>query len=351
MFRIGLKNTAKYTPTAEYPARYAIVTLSYGSSGAVQKIYLRQGENPDYLMRPGDQINVTINGATYNPATRNAATRFSPYNLTAQGFKDGTSTGGAALSGHPQLTQRGGVFVDYPTQTGAFFQWASTGTGLRRAYHPTSPVADGYTPPPINLFPGANTTANTWWSSLNADNETCPTGYRRPNDGSESGAVVNLTESQQGTNPATATNNNIINSQMRQSLYNKPHTGGSTIHYSGDGSNIVQGFYADGYFDRRPIDNNSTVSGSSATAAYRGMLFFNPTHDSQASLFFPQAGYRDATGGLIDQAETAYYWSSSAEKAGEDDVFSSWHMLFHDIQVYQYRNGRSMAYNIRCVRE
>ena len=53
------------------------------------------------------------------------------------------------------------------------------------------------------------------------------------------------------------------------------------------------GFYADGYFDRRPIEQNLIngdliqygVTIKSANAAYWGCIFFNGVK----SLFFPQA--------------------------------------------------------------
>lgn len=76
---------------------------------------------------------------------RNAAARFSPYNLTAKDFKDETGINDAAA--FVRLDYKSGAFVDYPSQSGAFFQWglrltddASINNGIspfyRRAFNP-----------------------------------------------------------------------------------------------------------------------------------------------------------------------------------------------------------------------
>ena len=57
------------------------------------------------------------------------------------------------------------------------------------------------------------------------------------------------------------------------------------------------GFYADGFFDRRPIKMGSAdgryhycVSSGNAQAAYLGILVYNEANN--ASVFFPSAGRR-----------------------------------------------------------
>jgi hypothetical protein len=332
IFRIGLKST--YTATEQYPARYAVVTLTYGIPAVTQKIYLRQGEDPDFLMRYTDPINVSFASGSYVMPNRPAAAKFSPYNLTAPG--------GAFDAAVPL---RGAAFTEFPTQAGAFFQWASSNQ-TRFAWAPTGAVTGTWGSPVI--------AANTFWSPPATDpqsliHETCPriytlsTGllasFKRPNDGSESVVVSNVTDAS-----ATQSNNNIINSEMRQSLYLNPRTARERVAYSSAGSNMAWGYYADGFFDRRTITGNSTVS-SSGNVAYRGVLFFNPASDSQASLFFPVPGDRTGGGTLQSTGISGFYWSSSSIA-----ITGSWQMDLSNIEVYQYDNGRGIGYSIRCVR-
>ena len=277
MFRIGLRS--HYTPTLEHPARYAVVLLEYTYSGATryQKIFLRQGGDADYLMLPTDPIN------TGGVSGRLAAVMFSPYNLT------GTNLDAVANPG---------VFTDYPSKAGAIFQWASGTNPDRRRYawnahslnQPTgwSPLAGVY-----NL-----------WNVATIDNETCPVGYHRPSDGSTSSYESSAT---------------VANSEMRQSLFNKP---GAGVNYVSEVSNSLWGYYADGYFDRRrPMDTSGSilkaaVAHGNREVAYIGRLFFNPLENSDrynASIFFPAAGQRfHDTGMLTATGSYGYYWSASA---------------------------------------
>lgn len=96
---------------------------------------------------------------------------------------------------------------------------------------------------------------------------------------------------------------------------------------------IKYGFYADGFFDRRPIVERDMIDGiergsgkvskykgvslDTTEAAYGGVLIFNP--DNNASIFFPAAGRRWHTDGSLEYAsETGYYWSSSAAPGWTD---------------------------------
>ena len=104
-FRVGLKTT--YTPTPTAPVRYATLVLSYGNPVKVQKIYLRQGEDPDYFV-----------GTDH---------KWSAYNLTAVGCPSGVTL----------LSSAGdAVFTEYPSQGGYHFQRNSL-----RAIHPTETIS------------------------------------------------------------------------------------------------------------------------------------------------------------------------------------------------------------------
>lgn len=115
-FRIGL--TSAYTPTASLPARYAVVLLRYGTPAKNQLIFLRQGEEADYMARG------------------TGAPKWAVYNV-----------GSAA-----------GTFMSYPSQAGWFKRW-TTATTL---YAPDGTVS-----------------WNT--ESTSAIANVCPAGYQIPN--------------------------------------------------------------------------------------------------------------------------------------------------------------------------
>ena len=231
VFRIGLQKTFDAYHVDNNPARYAVIELWYANHTKMQRIYLRQGEGPDYLMN------------RYAPDNRSAAVKFSPFNLTADTKNTAISASNPAK------------FTEYPTQVGAYFQWASNN---RKHYawapHTTSvPNWDYY---------GAN-----WDSS----HETCPDGYRRPSDnGNDEG-------------------------EIRQSLWSE-----SIKNDVSNTKNYQYGYYADGFYDRRPINRtggtNGIVAEETEEIAYGGGLFYNPT--TNASIFFPITGYRDQNSGM-----------------------------------------------------
>jgi|GEM_PF-6154054 len=267
-FRIGLTGTQP----AGTPPRYGLVLLTFGNNKYRHRIWIRQGEEPDYLMRPRDTNmtgDVVPSGAT---SSRPNAKKFSPYNLTDPGKNTETTYANA-----PNLGTGGGRFVDYPSKAGYHFQWG----GNTKAFHPTNAIS-GWSPG------GSGNTWNVAW-------ETCPTGYRRPTD-------ITTT----GTN----------NSEYRQSLW---ITGVGAANPSNENyDNVIYGYYADGYFDRRQIVQGVTatpalltaVASPGAEVAYRGMLFYNQFNN--ASLFFPVTGFRNNTTGALDQAgKSGHYWSLS----------------------------------------
>ncbi len=290
-FRIGLKNA--YSSTTD-PARYATVVITYANNTKAQLLFLRQGHDADYLFRQGDKDK----SGNAIADDRLFAKKFSPYNLTAT-ILDQT------------VVAKGGKFTAYPTQAGAFWQWANT-TYIRYAWSPIGTIT-GW----------SATDPSGYWDALEADHETCPDGYRRPNDG-----TINWNNS----------SGSVSGSEFRQSLYLSPKTGTLS-----DGSNMVFGYYADGYFDRRSISSNTTVSINALDVAYIGMLFFNPT--SNASLFFPAAGNRNSNNGVLNNAgSNCYCWSSSTNSNK-----NSWYLDLSSTKVNQYFSVRAFGFSIRCV--
>lgn len=351
LFRIGLKTTwnadastgsDNYSSTV--PARYAVIVLSYGTNyGSHQKIFLRQGHEADYLMRNGDAATSVASGWD---GVRDQCVKFSPYNLTHPDLKSDPALDWTDIANHPRIPARASLttadapdyFTDFPSQAGAFFQWAvdPTMTAIngnaytfyeRRAYHPTAPataITDWNTD---YTFPNAN----AYWQQhattpLETTNETCPPGWRRPNDGSMTAAV--------------GTSNNVAASEYRQSLWLNPQNSTTSSL-----DNSAWGYYADGWFDRRAITSSSTVAAGTSTVAYRGRLFFNP--DTNAGLFIPAAGYRYTSSGQLSYAGSGgYYWSSSANSTSY-----GWALYVYSSVASRGYNDRSDGGSVRCVPE
>lgn len=326
-FRIGLTDT--YTPTADAPCRYGVIVLSFGDHSYQSKIYIRQGEDGDYLMRPQDPII----GEEYNSPSRPQARKFSPYNITSQEYIDGTKTGGYSIDDHSQLVRRGGVPVEYPSQAGALFCWANTGRP-RWAYHPVNPNGYDSDHRIVGWVQESNYKYN-FWEYYGPDHEVCPPGWRRPNDGS-TGAVVPAPGSFEG-------------SEVRQSLFFDYKTGYMTR------QNSLLGYYADGFFDRRQIvtsvcdTEGSAVSYENANVAYLGRLFYNPYTNS--SIFLPLAGYRNDQYGLLF---TAGYWGNyqtSSLESASSSLWSEWVLSLWTTSPWMGELKARSAISLRCVRE
>lgn len=308
-FRIGLKG--KYTPTVAEPARYGVILLTYNNDSQNTLLYLRQGDEADFLMRRTDPTEngtlTTPNGAgEYRPI----AAKFSPYNLTAEGFRNGSVT-----AQYTQLAVNGGTFTDYPSQAGALFQWAIS-DNIRYAY---SPVGD------FGVWSAAN--AAGFWETLRDAHETCPLNWRRPTDGSISG------------NEAANTDAIFEISELRQSLWiNPPETS------IGDAGNSLWGYYADGFFDRRAISSNRSVRNSEKSAAFIGNLFYNKYNN--ASLFFPAPGIRHYSSGVLNNIGTlGYYWTSSVS-SGTNARF----MYLDSEKAMMHNSNKPNGISIRCIR-
>ncbi|MDR1372354.1 MAG: hypothetical protein LBJ17_04400, partial [Dysgonamonadaceae bacterium] len=321
-FRIGLTSTIadKSAP------RYGRILLTYGGTNKKQQfLYIRQGEEADYVFRPEDTY-IDPNAGTQG-ISRSLAKKFSPYNLTAPELPDGSPY-------YKDIDVNGGEFVKYPTQAGAFFQWASS-VHPRRAYHPTNPlgVPNNWETNYLGYF----------WNNLGATHETCPVNWRRPNDG--------ITNKDQDNVYSTSdyTANNIYKSEMRQSLYAKPKNGTDKITET---AGRALGYYADGYFDRRAIVNgvgdsrlsNSAVSVSTKDVAYIGTLFFNAA--SGASLFMPAGGHRSGLGQLYYSGNEGFYYNSSAF-----DSTSGGGLVLSKSEVYHISYNRPFGFAVRCVKE
>ncbi len=349
-FRIGLasefNNQNGYNELTN-PARYATVIITYADEAKKQLLFLRQGHDPDYLFSVTDPYGNDQTAWASAPNWRPSAVKISPYNLTASKLIDGSLLGGQSIKNHPQVGPRDGVFTEYPTQAGAFWQWAKPTTFSdindkfsRRAYHPSNPYA-----PFKNSGLGINDDWNNYnkfsapyefWSSGTAPNrimdiqETCPVGYHRPTDGITSGSNHS---------------GEVIDSEFRQSFFVSP----PVKEASTATPNEIWGYYADGYFDRRTLtppagakDGASAVENTSANVAYVGKLFFNPT--TKASVFLPAAGHR--TGALAGAGRAGTYWTSSATFSS-----SAWYLFFGTDGSSIVNFGRTYGYNIRCVKD
>lgn len=334
LFRIGLKNKWSNNPAynaTTKPARYAVVAISYKNNTLFQKLYLRQGHEADYLMRPGDP---NSSGATVVDNNRSYARKFVPYNLTHPDLKSGYNMGGGNTVNHPTIPLRNSIpegtyenyFTKYPSQAGAFFQWAN-GNYQRMAFHPVTDV---------RITAWSSNRPDGYWDTLEAIYEACPPGYRRPNDG-----------------PTNSDNTgSYARSEMRHSLWCNPPSGNST----GNVSNSVWGYYADGFFDRGKITmstavlgsvDNSAVSPATGAVAYVGHLFFNPT--TNASLFLPATGYRfsttDSRGRLEATGGSGNYWTTSST---DNTVSSASLEILSSIAKMSMRPA-GQGNSIRCV--
>jgi hypothetical protein len=313
-FRIGLKSKYEPDPFSDRPARYALVLLSYNGNSKHQLIYLRQGHEADYLFRNSDP-----------GFSRTLTKRFSPYNLTA-------TTIDAKLDipdAYPEVNLA--KFTTFPTQPGAFFQWANnTASYIRWAYNPHSTTVSNWG----GDLPGFA----THWISLSTTNETCPPGYRRPYDGRIDGNA-------DGT---------AANSELRQSLFQIPKNGlyNNIDHFE----NCMWGYYADGFFDRRSLANNGTsVAIGTNDIAHIGRLFFNSLSGSDrygASLFLPSGGTRYPTAGgpLGDRfGKESGYWTTASD-ATSGGVYLRLENS-PNVHVGPWYTPKGMGNMIRCVKK
>jgi hypothetical protein len=338
LFRIGATSTNPNATDAAYKypngsngkaPRYATIKLTVGSTNYT--LFCRQGESADYVLRNGDPVS----GGTIT--SRTLAAKFSPYNLTDAALSDDVST---PVAQH-QTAINGGKFVDYPTKAGAFWQWGTdkqTTSGtytdfLRMAYHPTNPATDAVADWDSDyIYENANFDT---WNEFTGDDllETCPSGWRRP-------IVMDNSITEPMTTPPAS------GSELMQSLFFTTFDGHSS---NANGGNYRYfGYYADGYFDRRPIENtnarnNTAVSVTTKDVAYIGELFTNPV--TNASLFVPAVGRRRSDDGvLLSSGNGGRYWSSSTY-----DSNNGWYWGIDSDRAYQFDDLRTSGNAVRCV--
>lgn len=333
-FRVGMRSKlSQLNPDYSTQPRYAVITITHTEGPTT--LYVRQGEAPDYVMRRNEPGTTMV--------SRPVAIKWSPYNLTAQAFVDGTNSGGTSVTGHPQPAVNGGVFTKYPTQAGAFFQWAVPTTNtvqIRRAFHPFNPqgqFSGTYGEANGNnwFFRSPVTGIEGFWPTLKTTNETCPPGYKRPNDGPIDKGVP-----RDGSQTSE--------SEVRQSLFLVP----PMIATESRLENCKEGYYADGFFDRRRITDymglsNLRVAGN-AEVAYLGSLYFNPA--TYAAIFLPHAGRRYFQNGILQPGTGSSGWYSTSTKVDKDDF---WFLVIGDTTygsstIY---GSNGIAISVRCVQE
>lgn len=406
-FRVGWKTANTSDASGQdnlKKPRYATIFVKHEASEDWEpgnRIYVRQGEADDYVMRPEDGIGqgplFEINQA------RTQARKVSNFNLTANQFLSESNK----ISQYYDLSVKGAKFVKYPSQAGSMFQWYSP-TNPRRAYNPAYPDntnlgsnwSNDWSPRPI--WDNGTGDGVTW--NMKANYELCPEGYHLPSDGytnqvSYNGLYPNFNrldnsyafmyQSDYLGNQTTPTDNKtqIQYSEWRQSIWANPVAGdvgewtgpldtypdrivqryNTSPAYNEDvdvEKNIKQrfGHYADGYFDRRPIRrqvdgttsaSRYSVASSTAQVAYPGVVVYNPTN--KASIFLPSAGRRSPNndlGLLFYPGETGYYWTSSAsapfQNTENTNVWSQEHNRWKPGSV---STTSLHAASIRCVRD
>jgi hypothetical protein len=205
------------------------------------------------------------------------------------------------------------------------------------AFHPTTPVGA------VPNFDADYTYGETWADYTGDDYlETCPAGWRRPTVGSVT--TSHFTQYAYG-------------SEVMQSLFY--NTFDNYAETPNRDNYRYWGYYADGYFDRRPIESannmdtdcaNTAVSTRSKNVAYIGVLFTNPANN--ASLFAPAAGTRFTmeNGARYVSGVAAYYLTSSNYDWG---AAWSWEIDTRPVPSVSRQNFRQHAtpLSLRCVLE
>lgn len=315
-FKVGMKS--KLASAVSQP-RYGLIAVQHPRG--VHLIYVRQGEEADYVMRPWDECKYP--GATSQRyAMRLNAVKVSPYNLTDLEYGTGRVNKGV----------RGYDFVQYPSQAGYYFQYGTT-----YAF----PIGVDN-----NTMPGFNDNASNWSSNV----ESCPMGYRRPHDGLPPALVA-------------INNGKVDGSEVRQSFWLYPLDG----HAQSDNSNQYRGYLADGFFDRRPIkDGLSTLNKATLIRvsennnhAYSGMIVYNPK--TLASVFIPEGGscgtsFNDSSRTAVDGSFGGFWTKTSIGQSagwlvnfGDNPVGSS--ITNVPVVFDNYTGDKNFGWSIRCIKD
>ena len=125
-----------------------------------------------------------------------------------------------------------------------------------------------------------------------------------------------------------------------------------------DAVNYTIGYYADGFFDRRPMKTKQltddiidfAVSVDNAEIAYRGIVIFNDV--TKASVFFPMPGRKAAGWGVLQEpGNRGYYLTASSGPSNYDTSQSVWKMSVGKFPPlgFQYRLP-NYGESLRCVK-
>ena len=305
-FRIGLKST--YNASNENPARYALLAITWNNGNDVQFLFIRQGEDPDYIMRPTDIYGDEQAWAS-GPIWRPEANKVSMFNLTAETLDMQCS--------RERDSENPSRFTDYPSQVGAFFQWAND-VNVRYAYSPMK-----------NASPWNYSWPTGYWSELASTNESSPVDYPLTY-----GGTVNFRRMTNGiiTGPATP---DVKSSEAAQSLYYTPY---SSV------DNMIYAYLADGYFDRMEYSDNNGVNINTEEAAYWGQLIYNPI--SKASIFVPYSGYISGRAGeYVSAGVYINMWTSTSENTSTAIIWN----FNNQNGGGMYNNARAAGFTIRPV--
>ncbi|MCD7969942.1 MAG: hypothetical protein LUF87_06270 [Alistipes sp.] len=337
-FRLGCTG-----PNTGAAPRYARVKIVWDGDDDPDKnhyLYLRQGEQDDYLMRPTDPAadnSLSLVNGQYRPLS----TKYTVYNLTSEEYLNGTKTGGTTIDTHSQLGGSGpytdenrtySAFTEYPTQTGGFVTMHARDF-LRYILHPINgtPVAGSF-----------SSESGTWATKKDA-REVCPKGYRIPDDG----------PTDQTRTLNTVFTPPVEESEGAQSLFLNP-----PVDNQNELSNSVKGYYADGFFDRRPLEshgfeNHNVVSKTDHRIAHLGVVMFNPWN--YGSLFFPLSGTRGNGTSPGGSGQTGHY--AFTQTIGEGTTTSSTTLSFNFLEalnIYYISRGSvnaGVSITVRCVPE
>lgn len=359
IFRIGLKNTIG---TEDHRYGLVLVNTYYKKEHRNSyRIFLRQGDAPDYIYQPTD------GGYNWN-GVRPKSIKFSPYNLTDPqlGIGSQTTDFNNNLFKHNQMPldylnetkgYNSNKFTKFPSQAGYFFPWnVSSSNDVRttelKEYFPTIKKAHEYM---RAIHPTNNSTLH-YLSQIDREggapyqweitplyydkkSDPCPYGYRYPSLGK--------------INPGGSTNTNVEHSEIIQSLLFDPTAPNKSNSDIVMAKYTLWGYYADGFFDRLPIksiDKSSyfpdpdlvivpswprlssksivvkggdIINATGNDIAYFGILIFNPYNLS--SIFFPATGCLLPPGGNMVGPNEISIWTSErmttiASKSGNNPM-------------------------------
>lgn len=246
-FRVGMKSKLQSVTTAP---RYGLIALNYRShtgADATHFIYVRQGEEADFMMRERDASSVI--------SVRNHVTKILPYNVTVPD------------------AQKGNFSYDIPENDGTLTQYPSQGGYLFWGYSRTAMLGKG----PNNTRPVQGT-----------DGNPCPAGYRMFTDNFNGDIGTSEVRQSWWLNPrsgdAKSNFDNLLRGYIADGYYDRrtmriPNTQG----YTNEGKDEYKTETVDGVSYPVP-----TVVSDGAYMGFAGMLLYNPYNN--ASIFIPACG-------------------------------------------------------------